>query len=142
MYSILSKKTQILPYFMGAIAAFMLSFTAISCVEKDDPVVPESPTAARDKFLGTYSVTKGCTLLGISTGDYSNITSGSANNAIVIDGDINATVSGSNFTIIKQTISGVILSGSGSLSSKTMTMTLTLTQGTSSSSCTLTFEKQ
>jgi hypothetical protein len=142
MQSILKSKTQILPYFMGAIVAFMLSFTAISCGGKDDPVVPENPTAARDKFLGTYSVTKGCTILGITTGDYSNITSGAANNAIVIDGNINATVSGSNFTIIKQTISGTVLSGSGALNGKTMTMTLTLTQGTSSSSCALTFEKQ
>ena len=141
MQLILKKNTPILPYFMGAVVAFMLSFTAISC-GKEDTVAPESPTAARDKFLGTYSVTKGCTLLGIDAGDFSNITSGSANNAIVIDGDINATVSGSNFTIVKQTISGVVLSGNGALSGKTMTMTLTLTQGTSSSSCSLTFEKQ
>ncbi len=142
MHLFFPKKTQWSPYFMGIIAAFLLSSSVISCKKEADPVVIENPTAARDKLLGTYTVTKGCTLLGINPGDFSNITSGSANNAIIIDGDINATVSGSNFTIIKQTISGIVLSGNGSLSGKTLTMTLTLTQGTSSSSCTLTFEKQ
>jgi hypothetical protein len=140
MTSIILKKNNVLLAF-SIFCAFTLSFTAMSC-KKEAAVDPVCNTCARDKFLGTYTVSKGCTLLGISPGDFSNVTAGSADNAIVIDGDINATVSGSSFTIIKQTISGVVLSGSGSLSGKVMTMTLTLTQGTSSSSCTLTFDKQ
>jgi hypothetical protein len=130
------------PYFIVFASLFTLTFTVISC-KKDTPTPePACLTCERDKFLGTYTVSKGCTVLGISVGDFSNITAGSANNAIVIDGDINATVSGSGFTIVKQTISGLVLSGSGNLSGKTMTMTVTLTQGTSSSSCSLTFDKQ
>ncbi len=132
-----------MPYILGAIVAFALSFTAISCKQKEaETVVPACLTCDRDKITGTYTISKGCTLLGIDVGDFSNITAGSANNAIVIDGNINATVSGSSFTIVKQTISGVVLSGSGALSGKVLTMTLTLTQGTSSSSCNLTFDKQ
>lgn len=128
--------------FAAILFAFGLSFTAISCKKDATVVTPACETCDRDKFLGTYTVSKGCTVLGIDPGDFSNITAGSANNAIVIDGSINATVNGSSFTIIKQTISGVVLSGSGNLSGKTMTMTLTLTQGTSSSSCNVTFDKQ
>lgn len=137
------RKALFSPYFMGLIAVFFCSATAISC-KKDATVVEPTVclTCDRDKLLGTYTVTKGCTNLGINAGDYSNITAGSANNGVVIDGDINATVSGSSFTIVKQTISGVVLSGSGGLSGKSLTMTVTLTQGTSSSSCNLTFEKQ
>lgn len=131
------------PYLTGLIAVFLFSFTAISC-KKDATVVEPAAclTCDRDKLLGTYTVTKGCTLLGIAPGDPANITAGSANNAIVIDGDINATVSGSSFTLVKQTIGGYVLSGNGSLGGKSLTMTLTFTQGTSSSSCNLTFEKQ
>jgi hypothetical protein len=118
----------------------LTSIGTYSC--KKDEVVAENPTAARDLFLGTYNVSRGCTVLGIDAGDFTNITAGSASNAIVIDGSINATVSGGSFTMVKQTINGVVLSGSGGLSGKTLTMTLTLTQGTSSTSCNLTCDKQ
>ena len=123
-------------------SVFVLFLLLSAC--KPDPVVvePTCPTCPRDKFLGTYSVTKGCTLLGIDTGTPTNITAGAADNGIAIDGDIQATVSGTSFSIVKQTINSVVLSGNGGLSGKTLTMTLTLTQGTSSSSCNLTFEKQ
>jgi hypothetical protein len=141
MTSIILKKNNVL-FALSILCAFTLSFTAISCKKEAAVVETPCPTCERDKFTGAYLVSKGCTLLSINVGDGLNVTAGSANNAIVIGGDINATVSGSSFTIIKQTLSGVVLSGSGSLSGKTMTMTLTLTQGTSSSSCTLTFDKQ
>lgn len=137
------RKALFTPYFMGLITVLFFSFTAISC-KKDVAVVEPAAclTCDRDKLLGAYIVTKGCTLLDIKPGLPSNITAGSANNAIIIDSDINATVSGSSFTLVKQIINGYVLSGNGSLGGKSLTMTITLTQGTSSSSCVVTFEKQ
>jgi hypothetical protein len=112
-----------------------------SCTKKEETVAA-CDTCARDKFLGTYNVTKGCTILGIDPGDFSNISAGSANNAISIDGAFDATVSGSSFTIVKSNVGGTVISGSGSLSGKTLTMTITGTVSSSSINCNLTLEKQ
>jgi hypothetical protein len=119
---------------------FIGTVTFFSC--KKEATVVACDTCARDKFLGTYSVTKGCTVMGIDPGDAINITAGAANNGLSLDGTLDATVSGSSFTIVKSNQSGAIISGSGNLSGSNLTMTITGSVGSSSVNCNLTLEKK
>lgn len=116
------------------------------CKKDDEP--------ARDKFIGSYTVTEACSQTGNLSYSMSVTASGTSEDGIVMTGfgkfsdtaAVIATVNGDDLTIAAQTltINGIavnISTGTGVINGNLLTVTYTYTQGGGGQSCTFTATK-
>lgn len=121
--------------------------TITGCKKEDDE-------PARDKFLGSYTVTEACSQTGNAAYSISITASTSNDDAIVMTGfgnfaataAVTATVNGDNLTIAAQTltINGIavnISNGTGAINDNLLTITYTYSVQGGGESCTSTCTK-
>jgi len=128
----MSKNKMSLRSYITLIAVLFIAIITPSC-EKDK-------VSTRDNFLGAYSVVETCGG-GNDSYNLTIITSGSSENAVVVDNLYNADdqisgiIDGNSLSILSQQGDQLTYSGTGTLSDKTLTINFTISNSTNSDNC-------
>lgn len=132
--------------FTRSFIALLLPLAMVSCAEED---LPDQTTDPRTKFTGNWTVSE--ETAGVSTGTYpSTITLDTANTTQIVIGNIfnlgntaslKASVSSSNLTISSQSVSGILIAGTGSFAGNSFVLNYTANDGSSAESVKATYSK-